>query len=221
MRLSYPGSQRSIHILQCRVNSPVRFLYGDVRSCFPQYPAQLIFVFIKVLMKATTKQIWPIPFAETGHKVLCLTPNCIALSSKCNKKALRLLLVWRLATCVLRFVLHTYCASSQDVTYFSGLFSDPRRSRPVCSYAQQIWSGGLFYFDYLSVITQKAAVFCRHKSKANSLQAWTVPEGSRRLRISRQSAHENCKVIIPTYRPLPPGNSWYSFLLEAESTPGP
>jgi hypothetical protein len=40
--------------------------------------------------------------------------------------------------------------------------------------------------------------------------------------ISRQSAHEGGKVVSPTHRPpLPPRkDSWYSFLLEAESTPG-
>ena len=42
------------------------------------------------------------------------------------------------------------------------------------------------------------------------------------FQISRQSAHEGGKVS-PTHRPpLPPRRySWYSFLLEAESTPGP
>jgi hypothetical protein len=42
-------------------------------------------------------------------------------------------------------------------------------------------------------------------------------------RISRQSSHEGCNVVSPTHRPpLPPRRySWYSFLLEAESTPGP
>ena len=41
--------------------------------------------------------------------------------------------------------------------------------------------------------------------------------------ISRQSAHEGCKVVSPTHRThLPPRKySWYSFLLETESTPGP
>ena len=41
--------------------------------------------------------------------------------------------------------------------------------------------------------------------------------------ISRQSAHEGGKAVSPTHRPpLPPRKySWYSFLLEAESTPGP
>jgi hypothetical protein len=42
-------------------------------------------------------------------------------------------------------------------------------------------------------------------------------------RISRQSAHEDGKVVSPTHRPRLPLRkySWYSFLLEAESTPGP
>jgi len=45
------------------------------------------------------------------------------------------------------------------------------------------------------------------KGKAISLQVWTGPEGSRRLRlpdfkISRQSAHEGGKVVSPT--PGPP-----------------
>jgi hypothetical protein len=40
--------------------------------------------------------------------------------------------------------------------------------------------------------------------------------------ISRQSAHEGGKVVSPMYRPpYPQEISWYSFLLEVESTPGP
>ena len=41
--------------------------------------------------------------------------------------------------------------------------------------------------------------------------------------ISRQSAYEGGKVVSPPHRPpLPPRKySWYSFQLEAESTPGP
>ena len=41
--------------------------------------------------------------------------------------------------------------------------------------------------------------------------------------ISRQSTHECGKVVSPKHRPpLPPRKySWHSFLLEAESTPGP
>ena len=42
-------------------------------------------------------------------------------------------------------------------------------------------------------------------------------------RFSRQSTHEGGKVFSPSYRPAlsPRKYSWYSFLLEAESTPGP
>jgi hypothetical protein len=41
--------------------------------------------------------------------------------------------------------------------------------------------------------------------------------------ISIQKAHEGGKVVSPTHRPLllPRKYSWYSFLLQAESTPGP
>jgi hypothetical protein len=47
--------------------------------------------------------------------------------------------------------------------------------------------------------------------------------GGRGSQISRQSAHEGGKVVSHTHRlPLRPRKySWYSFLLEAESTPGP
>jgi hypothetical protein len=63
-------------------------------------------------------------------------------------------------------------------------------------------------------------VACK-KVKAILLQAGTGPEGSRKLR-----SPDFIKVvglISPTHRPpLRPGKySWYSFLLEAQSTPGP
>ena len=59
--------------------------------------------------------------------------------------------------------------------------------------------------------------------KATPITGLWGPEGSGRLRlqISRHLAHEGGKVVTLTHRPpLPPGISWYSFFLEAESTPG-
>ena len=61
--------------------------------------------------------------------------------------------------------------------------------------------------------------------KAVPLQAWSGPEGSRNLRFPdfMTKAQDGGKVVSLTHRPpLPPRKyTWYSFLLEAESTPGP
>ena len=63
------------------------------------------------------------------------------------------------------------------------------------------------------------------KGKAVQLLAWSDPEGSRKLRLQdyMTTAQDGGKVVSPIHRPpLPPRKcSWYSFLLEAESTPGP
>jgi hypothetical protein len=49
------------------------------------------------------------------------------------------------------------------------------------------------------------------------------PLGFQEVEATRLLAHEGGKVVRPKHRPpLPPRKySWYSFLLEAESTPGP
>ena len=63
------------------------------------------------------------------------------------------------------------------------------------------------------------------KGKAVPLQAWSDPECSRKLRFPDfvTTAQDVGKVVGLTHRPpLPPKKySWYSFMLEAESTPGP
>jgi hypothetical protein len=63
------------------------------------------------------------------------------------------------------------------------------------------------------------------KGKAVPLQAWSGPGGSSTLRFPdfMKTAQDGGKVVSLTHRPpLPPRKyTWYSFLLEAESTPGP
>ena len=57
------------------------------------------------------------------------------------------------------------------------------------------------------------------------LQAWSGPEGSRKLRFPdyTTTAQDGGKVVSLTHRPTvtPRKCSWYSFMLEAESTRGP
>jgi hypothetical protein len=63
------------------------------------------------------------------------------------------------------------------------------------------------------------------KGKAVLLQDWSGPKGSRKLRFPnfKTMAQDGGKVVSLMHRPpLHPGKyNWYSFLLMAESTPGP
>jgi hypothetical protein len=59
--------------------------------------------------------------------------------------------------------------------------------------------------------------------KAVLLQAWSGPEGSRKLRFPyyMTTAQDGGKVPYAAAAFTPRKCCWYSFLLEAESTPGP
>jgi hypothetical protein len=78
---------------------------------------------------------------------------------------------------------------------------------------------------YLSVGPRVIPSFHPKAGKAVPLQAWSGPEGSRKLRFPdyMKTAQDGGKVVSLTHRPpLPPSKcSWYSFLLEAESSSGP
>jgi hypothetical protein len=74
------------------------------------------------------------------------------------------------------------------------------------------------------MVDQKQQKNAKGKGKAVPLQAWSGPEGSRKLRFPdyMTTAQDGGKVVsLSTGRLHPRKCSWYSFLLEAESTPGP
>ena len=63
-----------------------------------------------------------------------------------------------------------------------------------------------------------------YKGKSVPLQAWSGPEGSRKLRFPDFVTTAQDGGRLSAYAPAaftPKKWSWYSFLLEADSTPGP
>jgi hypothetical protein len=79
------------------------------------------------------------------------------------------------------------------------------------------------YKEHKEYNIQKRIQLC--KVKADPLHSWSGPEGSRKLRFPdfMRTAQDGGKVVSLTQRqPSPPKKyTWYSFLLEAESTPMP
>jgi hypothetical protein len=63
--------------------------------------------------------------------------------------------------------------------------------------------------DLRAVIGIYDCAMFQHKSKAVPLQAWSGPEGSRKLRFPdyMTTARDGGKVVSLTHRPLPPGNA--------------
>jgi len=82
---------------------------------------------------------------------------------------------------------------------------------------------GVLLFGGTRKIRKIAGSIPDGKGKAVPLQAWSGPEGSRKLRFPdfMTTAQDRGKVVRLTHRqPLPPRKCyWYSFLLEAESNP--
>ena len=74
---------------------------------------------------------------------------------------------------------------------------------------------------FFPVTDTKGKLTVYRKGKAVPLQAWSGPEGSRKLRFPdfMTTAQDGGKVVSLTHRPTAPA-SWYSFLLEAEWAPG-
>ena len=91
--------------------------------------------------------------------------------------------------------MYLFCRCNKNI-----FFETPNRHQPM-------------YIIHKKITKKKGTVI--------PLQAQRVPEGWGSW-ISRQSAHEGGNVS-PTHRPtLPPRKyPWYSFMLEAELTPGP
>jgi len=81
----------------------------------------------------------------------------------------------------------------------------------------------LNYFQLISRNANISDYTC--KGKSITLQAWTGLQGSRKLRFPDYvtTAQDGGNVLSIMHRqPLPPRKySWNSFLLEAESAPGP
>ena len=104
----------------------------------------------------------------------------------------------------------------KGVIFTVGILSSPSTMLKL----QFIWRRNTFVWFSISVFHIRCMKVkqshCRSGEALRILAGW----GSQ---ISSQSAHEGGKVVSPTHRPLlrPRKYSWYSFLLEAESTPGP
>jgi len=104
-----------------------------------------------------------------------------------------------------------------------------RRVTARSSHALKKGIKSIFAVFYSAAAFQKTtfcfSCVCKGKGKGKQfpLQAWSGPEGSRKLRFPDflTTAQDGGNVVSLTHRPpLPPGNAPI-FLLEADTTPGP
>jgi hypothetical protein len=83
---------------------------------------------------------------------------------------------------------------------------------------------GLFVEPKRATVTTRKVCLLVSKTAVPDVSLDLADSFKMTSRIPRQSEHEGGKVVSPTHQlPLPPARkySWYSFLLEVESTPGP
>jgi hypothetical protein len=118
---------------------------------------------------------------------------------------------------------------SQNPPTFSS-FVDPTglcKPRHVCkllSFGSEYWSEFDPVLVFLTTFNE-LIFFIKGEGKAIPLQAWSGPEGFKRLRLQNFITigtwrWQNCQPYTPA-AVTPRKYSWYSFLLEAEFTPEP
>jgi hypothetical protein len=96
----------------------------------------------------------------------------------------------------------------------------------VCTFCGIKWDPYFILLKFFVGDNLRVTQLSEVRGRAIPLQAYYKSRGFYKfeaLKISRQSAHEGDRVFSPTHwLPLHPRkHSWYSFLLETESTPGP
>ena len=91
-----------------------------------------------------------------------------------------------------------------------------------CYINSQVHLLDIFVFIYLGA--RNCYIYVNKKGKSVPLQAWSGPEGSRKLGFAdiMTTGQDGDKVVSLMHRlHLPPGNTPGTHFLEAESTPGP
>ena len=114
-------------------------------------------------------------------------------------------------------------------TMNSSVLQHPNRlwsSIQLLQHPNRLWSPLQIVTKSKQALELNLASYSMGESKAIPLQAWTGPESSRKVKAPRFQDNRHMKVVrlsaLRTGLLYPPRKySWYSFLLEAESTPRP